>query len=775
MFPLNRRQLYRRVGFLCGAMAVVLLVLGSTLYNIQKVNGDYYYEKSQTRIAETETVESARGNILDSSGRTMVSNSTIYQVTLNTSLMGKEAERNATILSLIRLAQDSGVEWNDTLPITMEVPFSFTTDHPYTTASTDQDGVTTVSLTRLGKLAVKMKWIQDPTKEPASKSSQTSAQKLGLIDRALVAIGLKKLPQEPEQTPEPEQPAALPTAEELLGLMCASFSIRGEGAVDSKNAAEGTTVPTLNIGDLAPADARALAGVLYEVYLRSRDIYWEQYVFAKDVDIGFIAQVKEHALSGVSIDPVSIRQYNTQVAAHLMGQVGPIYREEWSAYKDLGYNMNDTVGRFGVESAFESWLRGTPGERTVERNGKGKVVNSQWITEPEPGGNVVLTIDEDLQAMVEKTLAKHLPQLKSKEVEGAACVILDVNNAGIKASASYPTFDLSQYYSNYNEYLADPLKPLFNRALQGLYAPGSTFKMITGIAGLEEGIITPYTQIKDEGRYTYYTKDGPLCWIYRQYGRTHGYETVSKAITDSCNYFFYDVGRQLGIDRLRDYASRFGLGQKTGLELYEEAGILAGPDYTEAMGGTWYEGNVLSVAIGQESTQVTPIQLANYIAALVNGGTRYTTHLLKEVRDSASGEVIYTHEPEILSTVEIDPKNLDAVKKGMLGLTTGDGSAARYFKNVGVLVGAKTGSAQISAQSESNAVFVCFAPYDDPQIAMAIVVEHGGSGSELGAIAAEIMQYYFADEVTQHYMLTGEEPPAQDTQTGAPEETAPEG
>lgn len=153
-------------------MAVVLLVLGSTLYNIQKVNGDYYYEKSQTRIAETETVESARGNILDSSGRTMVSNSTIYQVTLNTSLMGKEAERNATILSLIRLAQDSGVEWNDTLPITMETPFSFTTDHPYTTTSTDQDGVTTVSLTRLGKLAVKMKWIQDPTKEPVSKSSR---------------------------------------------------------------------------------------------------------------------------------------------------------------------------------------------------------------------------------------------------------------------------------------------------------------------------------------------------------------------------------------------------------------------------------------------------------------------------------------------------------------------------------------------------------------------------------------------------------------------------
>ena len=296
--------------------------------------------------------------------------------------------------------------------------------------------------------------------------------------------------------------------------------------------------------------------------------------------------------------------------------------------------------------------------------------------------------------------------------------------------------------------------------LQGLYAPGSTFKMITGIAGLEEGIITPYTQIKDQGRYTYYSKDGPMCWIYRQYGYPHGYETVSKAITDSCNYFFYEVGRQLGIDRLRDYAQRFGLGQKTGVELYEEAGILAGPEYTQAMGSTWYDGNTLSVAIGQESTQVTPIQLANYIATLVNGGTRYATHLLKEVRSSDNSEVIYTHEPEVLNTIDIAPQNLDAVKKGMLGLTT-EGSVARYFRDVGVQVGAKTGSAQISAQSESNAVFVCFAPYDDPQIAMAIVVEHGGSGSELGAIAAEILRYYFADETTQQAILNGEELPGE--------------
>ena len=185
----------------------------------------------------------------------------------------------------------------------------------------------------------------------------------------------EKLPQQEQPSQQPEQPAALPTAQELMELMKDSFSI----------------------GDMVPDDARAVAGVLYEVYLRSKDIYWEQYVFAKDVEMDFIARVKERSLSGVNIDPVSVRQYNTSIAAHLLGQTGPIYREEWSTYKDLDYNMNDTVGRFGAEAAFESWLRGTPGERTVERNGSGKVVESQWKTEPKPGGNVVLTIDADLQ------------------------------------------------------------------------------------------------------------------------------------------------------------------------------------------------------------------------------------------------------------------------------------------------------------------------------------------------------------------------------------------
>ena len=385
----------------------------------------------------------------------------------------------------------------------------------------------------------------------------------------------------------------------------------------------------------------------------------------------------------------------------------------------------------------------------MDLNTSGKIVSETWLYEPNPADNVVLTLDINLQAYVENTLATAIPQIDVEEaVGGGACVILDVDTSEVLACASYPTFDPAKYNSNFNEYASDPLEPLFNRALQGTFAPGSTFKMVTAIAGLEEGIITPTTEIKDEGIYKYYSSPQPRCWIYNTNGGNHGSINVSEAIEVSCNYFFYEVGRLVGIDTLVDYATRFGLGQKTGLELAESQGVMASPEYTESMGGTWYEGSVLSVAIGQESSQFTPIQLANYIATLVNGGSRNATHLLKEVKSSDFSQVLYTKEPELLSTIEIKDENLEAVKAGMLALTT-EGSVSRHFADLPFQVGAKTGSAQVDGQVEANAVFVCFAPYDDPEVAMALVVQRGGSGSELGAMAADILSYYFSSQETR--------------------------
>ena len=364
---------------------------------------------------------------------------------------------------------------------------------------------------------------------------------------------------------------------------------------------------------------------------------------------------------------------------------------------------------------------------------------------PQPGYNVISTLDIKLQEAVERALADGVGALKSEDTQGAAAVVIDVNDGGVLASASYPTYDLSTFLQNYTELANDPLNPLFNRATQGIYPPGSTFKMVTAIGALEEGIIEPDTEILDTGRYLYYDDYQPQCWIYRDSGgwRTHEEENVSDAIMDSCNVFFFDAGRRLGISLLEQYAAAFGLGESTGIELSEETGWMDGPEYTESHGQTWYEGNTLPAAIGQGNSRFTPLQLANYVATLANGGTHYSAHLLKEVKSNDYSQVVERYEPQVLNQLDIEPENLAAVTEGMLRVTT-EGSAKTYFADLGVQVAAKTGSAQVSSATESNALFVAFAPYEDPEIALAIVVEKGGSGSTLANIAAEILEYYFS-------------------------------
>lgn len=692
---MDSQQFHIRTWSVAVLMGTLLLILGAFLYRTQILHGEYYAAQSRQKIANIEAVEAGRGDIVDTHGQVLVTNRVSYQVTLNTSRMGDAKNRNRILTELVQVCRASGVEWTDTLPISLQSPFEYTTKEVFNYSTTDERGKLVWNTTRLYRLSTSMKWIQK----------------------------------------EDGHAAQLPTAPELMELMCKSFQLERSD----------------------PETVRAVAGILYELYLRSKDVNRTAYIFARDVDMDFIARVKERGLAGVTIQPVSARQYNTDYAAHLLGRVGLMDADEWARYQEIDldgdglgdYQMDDSIGKEGAEKVFESWLRGSAGKRSVELNTNGKVVSEEWIREPEAGSTVWLTLDMDLQQAVEDSLAARIPNLSGKNTEGAAAVVVDVKNGGLLASASYPSFHLATYSADYNKNAANPLKPLYNRALLGTYAPGSTFKPVTGIAALEEGIITPSTRILDTGVYRYYSNDGPRCWIYNQSGGTHGQQTVSQAITNSCNIFFYDVGRQLGIEKLREYAEMFGLGQKTGLELPESSGVMAGPEYTESMGGTWYPGNTLSVAIGQESSQFTPIQLANYVATLVNGGTHYKTHLLKQVRSGDNSRQVYDYEPEVLGTLDLKEKNLNAVKEGMLALTQ-EGSLARYFQDLDVKVGAKTGSAQVSAASrESNAVLVCFAPYDDPEIALAIVAEKGGTGSELGAIAADIFRAYFPPAIPE--------------------------
>ena len=764
---MDPKQFRRRALAVAVLLALMVAGMGATLYDLQINNGADYYEQSQRRVAETQTVESARGQILDRNGQVLVSNRVVYQVTLDTSLMKDEdkdavtaagSRRNDTLLALIEAARAEGVEWTDNLPISKTEPFTFTTDTPYYTTSVDEEGEVVHTLTRLGRLALELGWLEeDPTLDPEKAAAPApEPEEPGLLDR-IVDFFTGGGGEEPAPEPEEEEPYEPPDAQALLGAMCRTFGLRGSGAVDEEETPEGD-IPALNLGDLDPEDARAVAGVLYELYLRSTGVYQaNEYVFAQEVDIDFISRVKEQSLPGVVIEATTVRQYHTPYAAHLLGRVTPIFPEEVEYYTSLDedgdgvpdYSLNDTVGRDGVEQAFESYLRGDPGMRTVERNTEGKIVSETWLEEPEPGGNVVLTLDIGLQGYVEQVLAASVPAIDvEEETGGAACVVLDVDTAEVLTCASYPTYDITRYNADYNQYASDPTMPLLNRALQGLYAPGSTFKMVTAVAGLETGIIEPDTEIEDLGRYTYWSSPQPMCWIYWQRGTTHGWINVSEAIEVSCNYFFYEVGREVGIDVLVDYATRFGLGQYTGIELFEEKGVMASPEFTESLGGTWYEGSVLSVAIGQESSQFTPVQLANYIATLVNGGTRNAVHLLKEVKSGDFSQVEYTYEPQVLGTIEIETENLQAVKAGMLALTT-QGSVSQHFRDLPFQAGGKTGSAQVDDQTDANAIFVCFAPYDDPEVALALVVERGGSGSELGAMAADILSYYFSVQETR--------------------------
>lgn len=497
---------------------------------------------------------------------------------------------------------------------------------------------------------------------------------------------------------------------------------------------------------LSEREARLIVGVRYE--LHSRD----SYTFAEDVSTEVLSLITDGRYEGVTIRTASARVYNTALAAHILGTIGPIWQEEWSSnedtgyvgYADKGYSMNDLVGKDGVEKAFESYLRGTDGRRLITTDETGKITGELYTREPQPGGTVALTLDIDLQADVEAALAETISGMidKDSNERGGAAAVVSVGTGEVLALASYPTYDLSTFNEDYDELVNDQRLPMFNRATQGIYAPGSTFKMVTAVAALESGIITPSSIIQDRGIYTYYKDPQPMCWIYSQTGSTHGRINVSQAITDSCNYFFYEVGRLTGIRTLDSYASQFGLGQSTGIEIGDSSGVLASPEWAESHDQEWTDGQTITAAIGQSYNLFTPLQLANYVATLVGGGDHYQAHLLKNVKAYDNSRLLYMYDDKPMNTVEISDSTLSAVTRGMHELTV-SGSVAYAFENCVVSAGAKTGSAQVGTDI-ANGVFVAYAPYEKPEIAVAIVIEKGGSGAALANTAVEIINSWFS-------------------------------
>ena len=480
------------------------------------------------------------------------------------------------------------------------------------------------------------------------------------------------------------------------------------------------------------------------------------YTMAENVDIYLMTDIRETPITGMEIVQRTDREYAYPgYASHILGRISRIYAEDWNYYNEKGYAMDAMVGISGCEQAFEEQLRGVDGTMRVYIDADGQIVRTEMVEEPRRGYDVWLTIDIDLQIAAEDALAQNIADIvssatgerKGEDCNAGAVVATDPNTGGVLAIASYPTYDLSSYNEDYDLLYADADLPLFNRALEGTYAPGSTFKPGVAIAALEEGIVTPSTLIQTEGIYRYYDSYQPRCWVYTGTGLTHGNINVVKALEVSCNYYFYEVGRLMGIETMNRYSTSFGLGQKTGIELPEAEGILAGPAWRDAVGyAEWAPTDTLAAAIGQSDNLFTPIQICQYTAAITTG-ERYGAHLLYAVVDFGSGEVVQAETVTHLGSLTLRADTVTAVKQGMLQVITSSASAKRLFRSVtdqGIAVGGKTGTAQVLATDSDNGLFTCVAPLDQPQIAVTCVIERAGGGSAVIPTPAAIVSQFFA-------------------------------
>ena len=482
------------------------------------------------------------------------------------------------------------------------------------------------------------------------------------------------------------------------------------------------------------------------------------FTVADDISVDAVTQIKERQdeFKGIAVINDYIRQYDAPgLATHILGRTGKINAEEYEANKDLGYGYNDIIGKQGIEKWGEQYLRGIDGTTGTTKEVNGKEITVMNDAESVPGNYIVLTLDSDLQKVAEKSLADTIQNIRAssgvKAKDGADCdagsvAVIDVKTGDLLAGASYPTYDMSKFNEDYETLINNDAKPMWNRLVSGLYSPGSTFKPLTAIAALETGNLNVNEIIEDEGIYKFYADYQPTCWIWGEYKLTHGKQNVSAALENSCNYFFYEVGRRMGINKLDEYAKKFGLGEKTGIELDEEvAGHMASPEYKKevvasATDREWFGGDTLQAAIGQSYSLFTPIQLANYAATIANGGTRYKVNLIKSVRSSVDGGVVKEFNPEVVEKVDMDDEVINAVKQGMKRVVD-EGSASEIFANYGIAVGGKTGTAnKIDAGTgkygkDYYSSFIGMAPMDDPQVSI-LVIADSPKGSYYGSMVA---------------------------------------
>lgn len=448
------------------------------------------------------------------------------------------------------------------------------------------------------------------------------------------------------------------------------------------------------------------------------------------------------------------------MASHTLGYISRINAEEYESNSDI-YQRDDYIGKSGIEKLFEEYLRGKDGTKQIDMTVDG-TTTGEYITQEAVGGaNVVLTLDSNLQNVAENSLRNNIEKIKAggfgkpSDAKGGAAVVINVKTGEVLAITSQPDYEPGQFLNGisqakYNEYVAN--NALYNKSVQGSYAPGSIFKMVTAIAGLQEGVITRSELINDTGIYPRGNK--PHCWIYdtRHYG--HGRVNVASALAGSCNYYFYETGYRLGLDKLSSYANYFGLGRKTGIELQEEiSGTLASPKTVQEKNDSFPEVTLLSASIGQSYNDFTPIQVAKYVAMLANRGRVVNPTLIKNIVTSDGKQISTTELDKFLQeklgiigkdteSLQISDENMNAVLEGMRDVTDDTGTASSVFRNFSIPVGGKTGSTETS-NGYINAWFVGFAPFNDPEIAVVAMVENGGHGYYVAEAVRDIIGEYF--------------------------------
>ena len=676
-----------RAFILLAFFGLILLFYSGKLFSVQLVENKGDTNNAKTYTSYT-TVKGTRGDLLDRNGNVLVGNRASYNLVFNHYVIKGTEGRNEYLLTLLERAEELDLEYVDHFPISKTRPFEYTLEE-YSSA-----------------------W-------------------QGYFQKYLTGRDLD----------------SDMTAPMLIEVLSERYDLPLEWTQE---------------------EARAVIGLLYEFDLRSLEgVGVANYIFIEDVADSDLAELVELGIPGMMVEPSTVREYHTSYAAHILGYVGAMDATQWEYYKDIdGYNMDAVIGQSGLEKAFEEYLHGVDGIRVDKVAADGTIISQKYLKgkEPQGGNHVETTIDKEVQIVTEDALADLADWLRDPiqnpsgdgdDVEGLAAVVMEVKTGDILAMASYPTYDLSTFRENYAELLETEGDPLINRAIQGIYPPGSTYKMSTLISAMENGKLAPNDTIHTRGKFTKYESTGfaPTCLAWPN---SHGTIDATVAIQKSCNYFFYELADRMSINMMDETAKAFGLGEKTGVELDEKVGYRSNPDTKKELfkGSDAYftVGDRVNTGIGQAENRFTPMQLCVYACTLANRGVRYKATLLNRVVSDDYSELIVDNTPEIVSTFEISDTTYETYMTGMkMVANVSGGTGYSKLKDCVVEVAAKTGTAEhgLGRKYSDHGAVVCFAPADDPQIAIAIYGEKAAHGSTLAMAAATIINAYFsADEST---------------------------